>query len=70
MTTVNSTGIIQSNATHYRENKMTYNTYIVSIVVGDSLRFFEIVACDKAAAHADVRATYGEDVQIVSTGVK
>ncbi len=46
---------------------MNYSTYEVSIEAGDSLKFVQIVACDMAAAHADLRATYGDDVVIVCT---
>lgn len=46
---------------------MTYSTYIVSAIIADNMKFFEIVACDIDAAHADLRAAYGEDVDIVCT---
>jgi hypothetical protein len=45
---------------------MTYRNYQVSIVVPSGLKFFEIVACDHDAAIADVRATYGEEVEVCS----
>lgn len=45
---------------------MTYKTYQVSIVSDNGLKFFEIVACDHQAAIADVQATYGDDVEVVS----
>lgn len=48
---------------------MTYQTYEISIEAGDSLKFLEVVAVDTAAAHADIRATYGDDVVIVCTTV-
>lgn len=47
---------------------MNYTTFRVSIVSGDALKFLVVVACDMDAAHADIRATYGDDVQIVNTG--
>lgn len=48
---------------------MTYQTYEVSINANGSLKFFEIVACNMQAAHADIQAIYGDDVEIVSTRV-
>ena len=48
---------------------MAYKTYEVSINASGNLKFFEIVACDMQAAHADIRATYGDDVEIVCTRV-
>jgi hypothetical protein len=48
---------------------MKYQTYEVSINAGSGLKFFEIVACDMQAAHADIRAAYGDDVEIVCTRV-
>lgn len=48
---------------------MAYQTYEVSINANGNLTFFEIVACDMQAAHADIRATYGDDVDIVCTRV-
>lgn len=48
---------------------MKYITFEVSIVSGNGLKFFEIVACDMDAAHADIRATYGDDVEIVCSRV-
>lgn len=47
---------------------MNYTTFQVSIVCGDALKFLQVVACDIAAAHADIRASYGDDVEIVNTG--
>lgn len=49
---------------------MKYHTFQIAIVTNKGLKFMEVVACDMQAAHADVRATYGEDVEIASTGVK
>ena len=46
---------------------MKYITFEVSIATNNGLKFFEIVACDMDAAHADIRATYGNDVEIVCT---
>ena len=48
---------------------MAYQTYEVSINASGNLKFFEIVACDMQAAHADIRAAYGDDVEIVCTRV-
>jgi hypothetical protein len=48
---------------------MKYIKYEVSIATNSGLKFFEIVACDLEAAHADVRATYGDDVEIVCSRV-
>lgn len=48
---------------------MAYQTYEVSINAGSSLKFVEIVACDMQAARADIRATYGDDVEIICTRV-
>jgi hypothetical protein len=47
---------------------MTYTTFEVSIKSGDALKFIRVVACDIPAAHADIRAAYGDDVEIVCTG--
>jgi hypothetical protein len=54
--------------THRRET-MTYRTYIVHTIVANRMEYFEVVACDREAAIADVQATYGEDVDVVSVGV-
>lgn len=48
---------------------MSYNNYEVSINNGNGLTFLQTVACDIEAAHADIRAIYGDDVEIVSTRV-
>lgn len=48
---------------------MKYSTYQISIVAGDSLKFFEVVACDREAAISDVRATYGDDVEIACVSI-
>ena len=48
---------------------MNYRTYEVSIAIGENLKFIECVACDMAAAHADIAEIYGGDVEIVSTRV-
>lgn len=48
---------------------MTYRTYEVSIEAGDSMKFLEVVAVDAQAAHADIRAAYGDEVVIVCTTV-
>jgi hypothetical protein len=46
---------------------MKYNSYQVSIVGANGmLKFFEFLAVDHKAAIADVQATYGDDVEIVS----
>lgn len=45
---------------------MTYRTYAISIVCADSLKFFDIVAIDIPAAIGDLRAAYGNDVEICS----
>ena len=45
-----------------------YVTFKVTIVSGESLKFLTVVACDIPAAHADIQAAYGDDVEIVSTG--
>lgn len=45
---------------------MKYATYEISIVSADSLKFIEVVACDLAAAMADVKEAYGNDVDVVS----
>ena len=46
-------------------NKITYSKWVVAIQAGEvDLKVFEIVACDSQAAIADVKATYGEDVEI------
>jgi hypothetical protein len=44
---------------------MKYQSFEVSISTNNGLKFLEIVACDLEAAHSDVRATYGDDVEIV-----
>ena len=46
---------------------MTYRTYKISISNGSGLTFLQTVACDIDAAHADIRALYGDDVEIVCT---
>ena len=46
---------------------MNYQTYEVSINNGKGLTFLQTVACDIEAAHADIRAAYGDDVEIVCT---
>ena len=46
---------------------MNYGTYEVSAIIAGNMKFFEIVACDIDAAHADLRAAYGDDVEIVCT---
>lgn len=43
---------------------MPYQTYEISIVSGDSLKFIEVVACDLNAAIADVKEAYGNDVEV------
>lgn len=48
---------------------MAYSTYEVSINNGNGLTFLQTVACDVAAAHADIRAAYGDDVEIVGTRI-
>ena len=48
---------------------MTYATYTVSIANSVGLKFLQVVACSIDAAHADIRATYGDDVDIVGTVV-
>jgi hypothetical protein len=48
---------------------MAYQTYEISINNGAGLKFMEVVACDMQAAHNDVKAAYGDDVEIVSTKV-
>lgn len=45
-----------------------YTAFTVSIVSGNGLKFLTVVACDINAAHADIRAAYGNDVEIVTTG--
>ena len=45
-------------------NKITYSTWVVAIQAGEEIKRFEIVACDNHAAVADVKATYGADVEI------
>ena len=46
---------------------MKYNTYQISIVgANGNLKFFEFPAIEAIAAIADVQATYGDDVEIVS----
>ncbi len=46
---------------------MKYNTYQISIAGAHGmLKFFEFLAVDHMAAVADVKATYGDDVEIVS----
>jgi hypothetical protein len=48
----------------------TYKTYEISIEAGGySLRFVQVVACDIEAAHADVKAMYGDDVVIAATAL-
>ena len=47
---------------------MTYTTYEISVNNGNGLTFLKVVACDMQAARADVRETYGADVEIVCTG--
>ena len=52
------------------EINMTYRTYEISIAgANDNLKFFEVVACDLSAAISDVKATYGDDVEIVACRV-
>lgn len=46
---------------------MKYQTYEISIVCGDSLKFIEVVACDLQAAIADVKEAYSDCVQIVQS---
>ncbi len=48
---------------------MTYHTYEISIEAGDGLKFLEVVAVNAQAAHADIRAAYGDEVVIVCTTV-
>lgn len=49
---------------------MNYIPYIVTIVgAADSLKFIEVVASDIDSAMGDVRAAYGEDVDIVAIRV-
>jgi len=48
---------------------MAYATYEISINNGNGLTFLQTVACDIEAAHADIRAIYGDDVEIVCTVV-
>lgn len=45
---------------------MKYATYEIAIAAGDSLKFIEVVACDLAAAVADVKEAYCDDVDVVS----
>jgi len=49
---------------------MKYNTYEVSIVCGEGLKFFEVVACDHESAVCDVRAAYGDDVEVCAVWLK
>lgn len=49
------------------QNNMTYQTYEISIIGINGLKFIDVVACDMQAAHADIRAAYGDDVEIVCT---
>lgn len=44
-----------------------YQTYEVRIQAHHVLKFLIVVACDADAAQADVRATYGDEVQIYYT---
>jgi len=46
---------------------MNYTAYTISISSGSGLKFLRVVACSIEAAHADIRAAYGEDVDIVGT---
>jgi hypothetical protein len=46
---------------------MTYTTFIISIAAANlTLKFIEVDAVDLQAAYADVRAAYGDDVEIVN----
>jgi hypothetical protein len=46
--------------------KMTYHTYNISIVSGDSLKFLSVCGVSIQAAIADVKEAYAEGVEIVS----
>jgi len=48
---------------------MNYQTYEVSVATNTGLRFLEVTACDLQAAHADVVAAFGADVEIVCSRV-
>lgn len=43
-----------------------YRTFEISIATNNGLKFMEVVACDMAAAKADVVEAYGADVEIVA----
>lgn len=46
---------------------MTYNTYEITIAgVNGEPKFFRFPAVDHHAAVADVKATYGDDVEILA----
>jgi hypothetical protein len=45
---------------------MSYHTYNISIVAGNSLRFLSVCAISILAAIADVKEAYADGVEIVS----
>jgi hypothetical protein len=45
---------------------MSYQTYNISIVSGDSLKFLSVCGVSIQAAIADVKEAYAEGVEIVS----
>lgn len=50
---------------------MTYLTYEVAVKAANGfLKFIEVAACSLEAAHADIRAAYGDDVEISHTNLK
>lgn len=48
---------------------MNYQSYEVSIDTGNGFKYIEVVSCDIQSAHADIRAAYGESVEIICTRV-
>ena len=50
-----------------RSKKMKYSTFQIAIeTINGNLKFFEFLAVDHHAAVADVKAIYGDDVEIFS----
>lgn len=48
---------------------MTYLNFEIAIVAGAGLKFLDVVACDMAAALADVHEAFA-DVEVVSVSLK
>jgi hypothetical protein len=56
-----------SIATHKPESKMNYNTYQITIAgVNNMPKILTFEAVDHQAALADVKAAYGDDVEVWS----